>query len=283
MKFSHPHADILVPDGVTTPERALARTTHLCVGAHQDDIEILAHAGIAECYETKDKFFTGVVVTNGAGSSRIGRYAAFTDLQMQEVRREEQRLAARIGKYSLQLQLAHPSAEVKIPGQPGVAADLAAIFGACRPQVVYLHNPADKHDTHIAVLLRCLEALRALPRDQRPGRVLGCEGWRGLDWILDSEKLALDASPRPELAEQLIKVFDSQISGGKRYDLAAAGRRAANATFLNSHAPDAATALTLALDLTPLVRDDTLSVADFTLAYVDRLRADIAGRLKRFS
>jgi hypothetical protein len=57
----------------------------------------------------------------------------------------------------------------------------------------------------------------------------------------------------------------------------------ANATFFTSHATDQATALTWAIDLTPLVHDDKLSVADFTLAYVDRLRADVAARIWKFS
>jgi LmbE family N-acetylglucosaminyl deacetylase len=282
MKFSRKDSDIYVPDG-SDADKALARSTHLSVVAHQDDIEVMAHEGIAACHGRTDRFFTGVVVTNGAGSARTGRYAGFTDLQMQEVRREEQREAARLGKYSLQIQLSHPSADVKKPGLPGVAADLAAIFAGARPQVVYLHNPADKHDTHVAVFLRCIEAIRSLPMEQRPGKVLGCEGWRNLDWLLDSDKAVIDTSAMPELAAKLLLVFDSQISGGKRYDLAVAGRRAANATFLNSHAVDTMTAATWAMDLTPLVRDDSLPVADYTLAYVDRLRADVAARLARYS
>ncbi len=282
MKFSQSAADVCVPDG-TPPERALARTTQLCLGAHQVDREIMAQAGIAECYGSPSRFFTGVVVTDGAGAPRSGPFASFDDAQMKAVRRVEQRAAAALGKYNLQLQLAHPSAEVRKPGVAGVAADLGAIFGACRPEVVYLHNPADKHDTHIGVLLRCLEALRALPAARRPKRVLGCEVWRGLDWLADADKVALDAGQRPELAEALIKVFASQIAGGKRYDVATIGRRAANATYDAPRATDAAAAVTWAMDLSPLVADEKLSIADFTLAYVERLRADIAGRLGRFS
>jgi len=284
MKFSRPEADIFIPGPATVdPATALARTTHLCVIAHQDDIEINAFPGIAECYDRPDRFFTGVVVTNGAGSPRTGAYAGFTDAQMQEVRREEQRSAARLGRYNLQLQLAHPSADVKRPGHPGVRADLAAIFSACRPAVVYLHQPVDKHDTHVAVLLRCLEALRALPPAQRPPRVLGVEAWRGLDWLGDDEKVALDCSQRPELAIPLIQVFDSQIAGGKRYDVAAMGRRQANATFHASHATDQYTSIAWAMDLTPLVADDRLSVSDFALGAVDRLRADVAARLRKLT
>jgi len=281
MHFSRTEADIFVPDGGEAAA-ALARTTHLCVAAHQDDIEIMAHEGIARCYDAPEKAFTGVVVTNGAGSPRTGVYSQFTDAEMQTVRREEQRRAATLGRYALQLQLAHPSADVKTRGHADVVGDLAAIFGACRPEVVYLHQPADKHDTHVAVLGRCVEALRSLPPAQRPGRVLGCEVWRDLDWLVDEDKVALDASGRPQLARQLLEVFDSQISGGKRYDLAAIGRRAANATFHTSHATDRCDAITWAMDLTPLMRDDTLTLERLVTAHVDRLRADVLARVERF-
>ena len=284
MNFSRPDADVFLPElsAGLTPEAALARTTHLCVIAHQDDIEINAYPAVAECYGRADRFFTGVVMTNGAGSARSGKYASVTDAEMQRIRREEQRTAATLGKYNLQLQLAHPSADVKQPGHASVTADLAAIFGGCRPAVVYLHQPADKHDTHVAGLLRCLEALRALPRERRPARVLGVEGWRDLDWLAAADKVALDASAHPALAEKLVAVFDSQIAGGKRYDLAAMGRRLANATFFASHATDKTNAISLAMDLTPLVQDDTLSILNFTLGHIERLRTDVAGRIKKF-
>lgn len=282
MNFSRPDADIFVPDG-SDPGHALARTTHLCVIAHQDDIEINAYPAVAECHGRPDRFFTGVVLTNGAGSARTGRYASVTDAEMQAIRRDEQRRAATLGKYNLQLQLAHPSSDVKRPGHAGVRADLAAIFGGCAPAIVYLHQPADKHDTHVACFLRALEAIRALPRERRPRRVLGVEGWRDLDWLADVDKVGLDASAQPELATELIKIFDSQVAGGKRYDLAALGRRAANATFHTSHATDRATAISWAMDLTPLVEDEMLSPLDFALKHVDRFRSDVAARLRQFS
>lgn len=282
MKFSQPAADVYVPDRQPV-ERALARTTHLCLAAHQDDIEIMAYHGIAECFGRRDRWFTGVVVTDGSGSPRAGRFAKFSDEQMKAVRRTEQHRAARIGKFAAVIQLAHPSAVVKNARAPVVRDDLAAILRATTPHTVYLHNPADKHDTHVAVFLRCLEALRALPKAKRPSQVYGCEVWRNLDWLLDTDKQVLDDSANPRLAARLVAVFQSQIAGGKRYDLAAAGRRLANATFHTSHATDRAAALTWAMDLTPLVENEKLSVEKFTLAYVDRLRADVAARLKRFN
>jgi LmbE family N-acetylglucosaminyl deacetylase len=283
MKFSHPAADIFLPDASLTAEAALARTTHLCVAAHQDDIEIMAYHGIAECFGRADQWFSGVVVTNGAGSPRSGVYANYTDAQMQDVRRQEQRKAALVGEYSIQLQLAHPSSAVKDRTNAAVQADLATIFSTARADVVYLHQPADKHDTHIGVLAHSLAALRRLPADQRPKRVLGCEVWRDLDWLVDADKQVLDAGRFPNLAMALVGVFDSHITGGKRYDLATAGRRVAHATYHTSHATDQFQGITWAMDLTPLVNDPSLSLADYTLGYVERLKQDIAARLAKFA
>jgi len=67
MNYSQGAADVFVPDGLP-PCIALAQVTHLCVAAHQDDIEIMAHAGIVDCLESPGKWFGGVVVTDGAGS-----------------------------------------------------------------------------------------------------------------------------------------------------------------------------------------------------------------------
>jgi LmbE family N-acetylglucosaminyl deacetylase len=283
VNFSNPGADVFVPDPAVKPEEALRRVTHLCVGAHQDDIEIMAQSGISDCIGMPGKAFGGVVVTDGAGSPRSGSFATFTDEQMLAVRREEQRGAAKLGHYSVQLQLAHPSADVKRSGHPGVARDLAAIFAGCRPDVVFLHNPADKHDTHVAVLLRCVEAIRSLPPDRRPARVLGCEVWRDLDWLPDADKVALDSGRHPELARKLLAVFDSQISGGKRYDTAVIGRRLANATFHTPHAPDRLAGITWAVDLTPVTRDEGPSIRDFTATLIARLGADVSQRLKTWT
>ena len=41
MKIHLDTAETYIPDN-TTEEQALARTTHLCFAAHQDDIEIMA-------------------------------------------------------------------------------------------------------------------------------------------------------------------------------------------------------------------------------------------------
>jgi len=279
MRFHNSSADLFVPDGLAS-EAALARTTHLAISAHQDDIEIMAYHGIAECFGRKDKWFTGVVATNGAGSPRSGIYGDYTDEEMQKVRLAEQRKAAYVGEYAVQIQLGFTSAQVKNPNESAVVEDLQQILRAARPEFVYLHNLADKHDTHVAVALRSIAALRAVRPDVKPKRVWGCEVWRDLDWLPDESKQALPVSGRSNIAAALVGVFDSQVSGGKRYDLATAGRRLAHATYYASHGTDEESALSFAMDLTPLVEDASLAVTDYVLDFVDRFRADVEKRLK---
>jgi LmbE family N-acetylglucosaminyl deacetylase len=278
MQFHNSNTDLFVPDGAA-PETALARTTHLCIAAHQDDIEIMAYHGIAECFGQAGKWFAGVVATNGAGSPRSGIYGGFTDQEMQKVRLTEQRKAAYVGDYACQIQLGYTSSQVKSASETALVDDLKQILRATQPEFVYLHNPADKHDTHIGVLLRSITALRGARDTVRPKKVYGCEVWRDLDWLPDAEKQVLPASAKPNIAAALVGVFDSQISGGKRYDLATAGRRVANATYFASHGTDQESALSFAMDLTPLVEDPNLSIAEYVLRFIDSFRKDVERRL----
>lgn len=280
MKLHLPTAESFVPDAQPLPA-ALARVTHLAVGAHQDDLEFMAFHGIAACFHSDSDWFGGVTCTNGAGSARTGAYARYTDEEMQEVRREEQRQAAIVGRYAAMIQLDYPSKVAKDPADSRLREDLAAILAAARPRVVYTHNPADKHDTHIAVVVPLLQAIRSLPADQRPEVVHGCEVWRDLDWMLDSEKVAHDVSGHDNLAAAINGIFDSQIAGGKRYDLGVIGRRRANATFFESHGVDRSDAIAFAMDLTPLVKDDSLDIIEFVTGHIDRFRADVVAKLRK--
>ena len=280
LNLNNPSAEIFVPDG-SPLDAALGRISHLGIGAHQDDLEFMALHGIAACYESEAEWFGGVTCTNGAGSARSGAYANLTDTQVVALRREEQRNAAILGRYAAMVQLDYTSAAAKDTGDSRLKDDLRAILSATRPRVVYTHNLADKHDTHVAVALRVIAAIRALPTDERPQALHGCEVWRDLDWMLDTEKIVHDVGGRESLAAELSGVFGSQIAGGKRYDLAVIGRRRANATFFESHGVDNSDAVSFAMDLTPLVRDDALDIVQYVAGYVDRMRADVAARLSR--
>src|SRR4051812_9094575 len=98
MNLHNANASVFVPDGKALPE-ALKRITHLGIGAHQDDLEFMALHGILACFQNEKEWFGGVTCTNGAGSSRTGSYARFSDEQMMAVRRVEQNNAAVVGQY----------------------------------------------------------------------------------------------------------------------------------------------------------------------------------------
>jgi LmbE family N-acetylglucosaminyl deacetylase len=281
MRFHNPEASILVPDGRPVPE-AVRRITHLGIGAHQDDLEIMAFHGIEACFRRRDLWFGAVICTNGAGSPRTGEYASYSDEEMAALRRAEQEKAALLGEYGLLVQLNHRSAAVKDVSTGRLKDDLVEILRAARPDIVYTHNPVDKHETHLAVVFTALAALRELPEEDRPRTVYGCEVWRGLDWMDDADKVALDVGARKDLAMALVGVYESQVAGGKRYDLASLGRRRANATYFQSHHTDAAEQLWFAVDLTPLIRDDSLDIPEFVLSHVDKFLRNVAAAIERY-
>lgn len=281
MKFHNPGASLFIPDGVPVAEAAI-RVTHLGVGAHQDDLEFMAFHGILECFDSSKFRFGGVTCTNGHGSSRTGAHGGRTDREIGALRIAEQNAAAVIGRYALMAQLDYPSAVVNNPEDARLTEDLLEILRATRPQVVYTHNPADKHDTHIGVLAALLRAIHGMPAADRPSRLIGCEVWRGLDWMNDSEKVAMNVSGRDHLANALNGVFDSQIAGGKRYDLATIGRRRSNATFFEPRAGDAATEVIFGMDLSPLLASPMPDITEFTTAFIRRFEQDVSSRLSRF-
>ncbi len=280
MKFHLDTAEIFVPDGLAV-DQALARTTHLCIAAHQDDIEIMAAQPILECFQQKHKWFTGVVMTDGRGSPRDNLYRDCTDEEMRLIRIKEQRKAAVVGEYGAQVMLDYPSKAIKDASKSEAVDDLVNLLKATKPQIVYTHNLADKHDTHVAVALRVVAALRRLDQAERPARLVGCEVWRALDWMVDSDKFQMNVSEHENLQFALLGVFDSQIAGGKRYDLASMGRRRANATYFESHGVDNTTGLSYAMDMSPLMSDAAGDPAAFAGAFIQRFAQDVDDRIRR--
>ncbi|MDD4871955.1 MAG: PIG-L family deacetylase [Kiritimatiellae bacterium] len=280
MKFNNSNAEVYVPDGLFD-ESALKRTTHIGFGAHQDDLEILAFHGILECLNTPGKWFTGVTCTDGAGSPRIGRYANFTNEQMQETRWQEQRHAASIGRYSSVIQLKYASSAIKDPKNRTVPDDFRTILSFAKPTVIYTHNLTDKHDTHVGVVLKLISMLRELSPEKRPEKVYGVEIWRDLDWMPDKAKVVLDVSGADHTAAALLGVYDSQIAGGKRYDLATMGRWRANATYFESHGVDTTQMTSFAMDLTPLITNKDLDIVDYATDFVSKFKDDVVSRLRK--
>mgnify|MGYP001461242309 CR=1 FL=1 len=278
MRLNNKNAEWFIPDGKDV-DTALERTTHLAIAAHQDDIEIMAYDGILKCFGSDKNWFGAVVVTNGAGSARNGIYADYSDEDMQKVRKVEQKKAAYVGEYSALALLDYTSSQVKSAGSREIIDELKGIIKKAGAEVIYTHNPADKHDTHLGVVTKVIQAIRELPKEQRPKQLYGCEVWRNLDWVMDSQKVVFDVSAHPNLSAALVGVFDSQIAGGKRYDLATTGRRLANATYSASHSVDQSDALSYAIDLTPLIEDDSLSIIEYIRGYIRSFEEDVINKL----
>ena len=91
--------EIYVPDGVAV-RAALARTTHMAIAAHQDDLEIMALDGILAASARATSGSRASWSPTAPGSPRDGIYARYTDAEMRGVRRLEQKKAAFVGEYA---------------------------------------------------------------------------------------------------------------------------------------------------------------------------------------
>ena len=278
MRFGVSSAEVYSPDGLAT-ETALARTTDMAIAAHHDDIEIMAFKGILECFKDDARWFCGVVVTDGSGAPRNRLTRDYAEDEMVAVRRKEQKKAAVVGEYGAQVLLDYPSSKVRDGSNDAPVEDLVLLLEVARPEVVYTHNLADKHNTHVAVALRVIEAIRRLPAEQRPRRLYGCEVWRALDWLRDTDKVAFDVSGHENLQAALVGVFDSQVYG-KRYDLATMGRRRTNATYYSAYEVDEAAGMIFAMDLTPLIEDPSLDIQTYVRGFLERFAEDVMEELR---
>ena len=271
MRLLSPHADLFIPSAEPL-EQACARTKVLGVAAHPDDLELMALPAILAGHADPAQGFAGLVVCDGAmpGSGPDEGVA---------LRRMEQRAAATVGHYSVMVQLGHASPAVQTGQAQGLGEDLVEVLKSLRPHILYSHNPADRHPSHLAVLLALRQALKQLDPSERPQRWLGSEVWGGLDWQALGDQVALPLEGDRELAARLLEAHGSQLNRGKAYLSAALGRRRANATFSASHSPDAAEEVVLAMDLSPLLLDDQLSLQAFLSHRVERFRAEAVARL----
>lgn len=280
--YQNEEAWIFVPDGTNTAD-ALQRTTHLSIAAHPDDLEIMSYHAIARCFRDEEDWFSGVVVTDGAGGPRSAGNQANAVEQMKELRKREQMKAAAIGEYSALVMLNYSSGGVKGHKAEKLVGDLRELIRLTRPKVICTHNPADRHDTHVAVALRMIDALRGLDPGFHPQEFYGCEVWRSLDWLTDEDKIQFDAGKYPDLAASLLGVFDSQIRNGKNYVKATLGRRVANATFAESHSHDEYEAVAYGMDLMPLLENPGMKVGDYLKAHIDRFTEEVLGCIKILS
>lgn len=249
-------AVVHVPGG-GDPLAALAAATDVGVVAHPDDLELLLAAPVLACGDDPARSFCGVVCTDGAGSVRPSAMADLDAAAFVAVRAAEQVAAAEAAGMGAVVLLGLPSNDVRGTGseRDAVVDALAALLSACRPDVVHTHDPADAHRSHVAVATATVSALRRLPTEARPTRLIGWEGWRDLGWLSEARVVHGDLSGRTDAAVEFARHHASQL-GPKRYDVAVAGRWQANATFAAQREQDSATALARGVDLTPLLDDD---------------------------
>jgi len=99
--------------------------------------------------------------------------------------------------------------------------------------------------------------------------------------MVDTHKVAFDTSEFEGLQMALVGLFDSQVSGGKRYDLATMGRRKANATYFDAHASDVMSGINFGMDLTPLIEEPAPDIETFILTHINRFAEDVQDRIKR--
>jgi LmbE family N-acetylglucosaminyl deacetylase len=278
MNFINPQAGVFVPDR-SSVETATERTTHLGIGAHPDDLEFFGWHPILQCFEHSTQWYTGVVASDGRSCPRSGQYCDYGDEEMVQVRLKEQKHAATVGEYSCLISLLYSETGEVMQGSPRpLVEDLKLVLSATKPDHIVTHNLADSHPHHLVVALAAVTALREL--DYHPETFYGGEIWRALDWLTTTDKLIFDVSSHQNLSNALMGVYDSQITGGKRYDLATAGRKRANATYYDPLSTDTATALEYGMDLMPLLRDRTLSPSDYVSRLIKNFRNEVSGRLK---
>ena len=98
--------------------------------------------------------------------------------------------------------------------------------------------------------------------------------------MIDEDKVVFDTNSHENLQFALLGVFDSQISGGKRYDLATMGRRRSNAVYFESHNVDTMDGMVTGMDLTPLIKDPTLDILQFVQHHIQRFSDEVQQIIK---
>ena len=240
--------------------------------------------GILACFRPARQVVHWASWPPTAPAARATAYTrTITDEEMRAVRRTEQKKAAFVGEYAAAgVFLDYPSLRSRTPpSRPGGGHKAADRRG--RPEIVYTHNLATS--TTRTSRWRCgrsppsagcrRKTAAASFTAARCGAV--STGWRTTTrWC--SHSTSARTSPW-----RCVGVFDSQIAGGKRYDMATMGRRRANATYYESHAVDAGQSMNFAMDLTPLIQDDKLDANKYVQRYIEHLAQDVSQRIRRFS
>ncbi len=230
---------------------ALAQGTCLAIGAHPDDLEIMAAPFIEDCCEHSNKKFVGVVCTHGVSAQLLHSGKSSEILKVKSKRRDEQLEAAHFAKYLGMIQLGYGSDDIKANNNIKLGSQLSDLILQVRPEIILTHNPFDRHRTHQAVCRHVLQAV--LLSSYVPEKLLGCEVWGGLDWLESQYKVTVPLKSSRWFA-QLISIFQSQNTENRNYAEGVLGRMRSNSTFHDSSKACEEQHIMYALDLLPLLK-----------------------------
>ncbi len=271
--------DFCSPQGLDLP-KALSRSQVIAVGAHPDDLEFMCLSAIERARQgTEEEGFFGLIVSNGLGSPRGDGLQDYSDEQFTELRRQEQREAAKLSGFCGVLQLNYPSSKVKDSSDDQLRTELKLIWMASPVRSVFTHSPFDRHATHRATCMHVLSTLKTLPKTRRPRLVIGCEVWRSLDWVPEKYKRFLPVKSTEPQMRSLFSIYQSQISGAKNYVDAVIGRKRCNATFREAHSRDAYEFCEVGIDLTSIVSGKT-SLQGYAEKVLSDFRTEIRREIK---
>ena len=251
-----------------------SKVKNLVIAAHKDDGEMIGLKGIYDSLNS-DGSCAMIILTDGGGCPKTGKYADLTYDEMVKLRTTEQKNASEIGRYHSLYLLEHKSSDIKRKSSSIVNELIYILRQFSGIDTLYIHNPFDNHPTHKAVAQIVIKALRDLKKTYDiknvvqeggvnylpPKQIIAVEVWGGLDWLPGKYKYIIDTSNAEDLADQLMSQFVSQ-NYVKKYDVASKSRRYANATFYESHNENIYDSFSYGLDLTNFVLNTNKEIKD---------------------
>jgi LmbE family N-acetylglucosaminyl deacetylase len=255
------------------------KITHMAIGAHCDDLEIIGLDGIVKHFKKRGNNFFGVIVSNSQGGPIHPKFKHYSPSKIEKIREEEQIKAAQIGKYKGVAFLRYPSVKIKDPkSSPEIEEKIRELAEYLNPQIIYTHSLFDKHPTHIAVSLRTIEALRNSA--VKPEKLYGVSVWGSLNWLSQDKQVVFNLSSYEKLILKLLRVFKSQRFGPHKHDQALLSKMRADAIYLKTHEFTKHTSLIKAVDLSPLIHKN-LSLDDYLKSYISDLERTLFERINK--
>ena len=258
----------------------LTDTTDLSCTAHQDDAEIENGIQILQAQRDPKKNFLNIIATDGASSkSRLNRADAdaegskgkpFELQELPERRWREQRDASSASK-TPSIQLGYPSNAVNGLMGDGKKAEVVHILSGLFDSMpnlkdVFLHNPLDKHDTHLGVLACSVAAFRSMDSKDLPDNIVGMEGWGGLAGMPHGELVKFVTENKQDLEEikGWISLYTSQLDLQLRaYDKVTIALYEAHAGFVTDpHSLGVIEGMAIGVKLTDYIKNPDMQLED---------------------